>query len=318
MAGSDAIFRVGALLVDGFSLMSYASVVEPLRAANILGGREIYRVSHIPATGAVATSSTGAILAGEAAIGDDPDFDLLLVIAGGNPFAFHDERLFAWLRRLSRGGVRLGGVSGGPVILVSAGLMEGRRMTVHWEHVAGLAERYPSLLVEHSLYVMDRNRVTCAGGTAPLDLMHAIISEHHGGQFAWRISDWFMHTEVRPAGGKQRAGRIQRYGTTNGAVLDTIEAMENHIADPLSLEQLTSLSGLSKRQTSRLFSSLCGQPVMSFYRDLRLETARNLLTNSSMRIVEIALATGFANAAHFSRVFGACCGMTPSDFRKRG
>lgn len=309
-------FRVGVLLIDGFALMSYASVVEPLRAANLLDGRQLYQVRNIPASGNSATSSGGAVLFANGAVGIDTEFDLLMVVAGGDPAAYHDERVFNWLRKLSRLGVRLGGVSGGPVILAAAGLMTGRRMTVHWEHAPALVEISPALIVERSLYVIDRDRVTCAGGTAPMDLMHALIAEHHGSRFAHLVSDWFLHTEIRPSGGPQRAGRVERHGTTNRAILDAIEAMENHIADPANLEHLAKQAGVSTRQLNRLFQQRLGQTTMAFYRNLRLEKARNLIMNSPLPLTEIALATGFASSAHFSKAYTNRYGAPPSQARR--
>lgn len=312
----DSRFTVGVLLIDGFALMSYASVVEPLRAANVLSGDALYRVQNIPVAGDYATSSSGALLPASATVGADTEFDLLLVVAGGDPAGFRDERVFAWLRRLSRLGVRLGGISGGPVILAAAGLMNGRRMTVHWDHAAALVEISPSLLVERSLYVIDRDRVTCAGGTAPIDLMHALIAEQHSLRLARRVSDWFLHTEIRPSGGPQRAGRVERYGTTDRAILNAVEAMENHVADPLELRQLARISELSPRQLNRLFRDKLQQSTMSFYRDLRLEKARNLIVNSSLSLTEIALATGFASSAHFSTAHSTRYGKPPSALRE--
>ena len=309
-------FRIGVLLIDGFALMSYASVVEPLRAANLLSSRQLYQVRNIPAAGPQAQSSTGAIIAADGRVGIDMDFDLLIVVAGGLPATFQNADVFKWLQRLSRLGIRLGGVSGGPVVLASAGLMNGRRMTVHWEHAAALAEHFPALLIERGLYVIDRDRVTCAGGTAPLDLMHALIAEHHGPAFARRVSDWFLHTEVRPSGGPQRAGRVEQYGVVNRNVLQAIEAMENHIADPLDLTQLATLSGVSARQLNRLFSEKLEQTTMQFYRDMRLEKARNLIANSPLKLTEIALATGFSNSAHFSSIHSKRYGVPPSTLRK--
>lgn len=307
--------RVGILLIDGFALMSYASVVEPLRAANVLAGRRLYRIVNIPASGAAATSSGGAIIPAGDSVAAGAEFDLVLIAAGGDPATYHDAHTFDWLRALARRGITLGGVSGGPVILASAGLMKGRRMTVHWEHAAALTEISPTLLVERSLYVIDRDRVTCAGGTAPMDLMHALIAEHHGPDLARRVSDWFMHTEIRLSGDPQRAGRAARYQTTDPAVLRAIEAMENHVADPLELRQLASIAGVSLRQLNRLFRNKIGHSTMRFYRRLRLEKGRSLLTNSSLRITEIALATGFANSGHFSTAFLERYGSTPSSCR---
>lgn len=222
----QAPFRVGLLLVDGFALMSYSAVIEPLRAANQLSAAtdngealKLYEWLHIPAEGNRAVSSTGAVITGNAMIGDVLDLDLLLIIAGGDPFSFSDRATFAWLRKLAASGLTMGGVSGGPVILVKAGLMNARRMTVHWEHATGLLEMAADIVLSRTLYVMDRDRLTCAGGVAPLDLMHAILAEHHGGGFARKVSDWFLHTDIRPPGGTAKGGyyrKIRRQSSGSG------------------------------------------------------------------------------------------------------
>ena len=306
------VTHVGILPIDGFALMSYASVVEPLRAANLMAEREVYRLVHFGA----AASSGEVVPPSDGPIGSRSDVDLLFVIAGGDPAAFEDAETFAWLGRLSRAGVTLAGVSGGPVILARAGLMEGRRMTVHWEHADALAELDPALLLERSLYVVDRDRITCAGGTAPLDLMHTLIARDHGAAFARRVSDWFLHTDVRPEGGPQRAGLVARVGTTYQPVLDAVAAMESHVADPLSLSQLALIAGVSVRQLSRAFQEKLGTSPISYYRQLRLGVADGLLRNAPLPITQIALATGFASSAHFAREYAKAFGVAPSARRR--
>ncbi|MEX3009733.1 GlxA family transcriptional regulator [Hoeflea sp. TYP-13] len=305
-------FRVGFLLIDGFALLSYSAAIEPLRAANLLAGRKLYEIEQLPVLGGQSVSSSGAIIKASAHLGERVDFDLILVVAGGDPARFSDERIYQWLRHLARRGVRMGGVSGGPVILAQSGIMAGRRMTVHWEHAPALAEFAPALILERTIYVIDRDRLTCAGGTAALDMMHALITGHHGADFARRVSDWFVHTEIRPAGGPQRAGPVERYGTASTPVLRAIELMENHIADPLELGQLADLTGLGARQLNRLFKDKLGRSTMGFYRDLRLDKADNLLSQSTLNITEIALAAGFANSAHFSHSYRQKFGRSPS------
>ncbi len=310
------VFHVGILLIDGFALMSYASVVEPLRAANLLAPAMMYNVINLPSRGDAAVSSNGVKIERSESQLEPGDFDLLLVIAGGDPTLFQDVKVFNWLKRLAQMNVRLGGVSGGPVILAAAGLLEGRRITVHWEHAEALAELDPDLMIERTLYVVDRDRVTCAGGTAPLDLMHALIVEHRGADFARRVSDWFMHTDVRPSGGPQRAGLVERYGTTNQKVIDAIEVMENRIADFLKLGEIAGIVGVSKRQINRLFQDKLKKTTMTFYRDLRLEKAQSLLKGSSLSLTQIALATGFSSSAHFSKAYGERYKQSPSAARK--
>ncbi len=295
--------------------MSYSAAVEPLRAANLLAGRLLYDLRHLPAEGGVATSSSGAQVPASAHVGEQVDFDLLLVVAGGNPGTFRNTRVLRWLCHLASRGVLMGGVSGGPVILARAGIMSGRRMTVHWEHAITLADISPDLMVERSLYVLDRDRITCAGGIASLDMMHALIIEHHGEAFATRVSDWFLHTDIRPPGGPQRSGLAERYRTNNNAIISAIVAMENHIADPLELDQLAQIVGLGARQLNRLFTGELSQSTIAFYRALRLERARQLLLHSSLSVADIALATGFAGSAHFSTRYREHFGLAPTASR---
>ncbi|WP_254703905.1 GlxA family transcriptional regulator [Roseovarius sp. THAF9] len=296
-------------------MMSFAALTEPMRAANLLARRELYEVVTVgPGMESVPSSGAGVVVP-EVEVGETDSFDYLFVVAGGDPTLYNDRAVLNWLARLARAGVPLGGVSGGPIILARAGLMNGRRMTVHWEHAGALAEISPNLVLERSLYVIDRDRVTCAGGTAPMDLMHALITQHHGAHFARLVSDWFMHTEIRPSAGPQRSGLVERVGTTVAAILDAVEAMEANVADPLELSLLARVAGLSPRQLNRLFQDKLGRSVMRYYRELRLEKAQSLLRNSPLSLTEIALATGFASSAHFSRAYGARFGQPPSAYR---
>ncbi|MEL6645405.1 MAG: GlxA family transcriptional regulator [Pseudomonadota bacterium] len=307
--------RIGVLPIPGFALMSYACTVEPLRAANLLSGHTLYDVSHFGDAPLIGSSGAASVERRHV-IGETVDLDLLLVVAGGDPFAFRDPATLAWLRRMARRGVRIGGVSGGAVILARAGLMAGRRLAVHWEHAAALAELYPESLVERRLYVIDRDRVTCGGGSAPLDLMHALIADHHGSGFAQEVSDWFLHTDIRGPAAPQRQGVAERLGAQSPHVIEAVAAMESHIGDPLSLKQLALVAQVSPRHLNRLFSDAFGQPVMAYYRTLRLETARRLVRSTSMGLAEIAAATGFAHAGHFSNAYHAGFGVRPREDRR--
>jgi transcriptional regulator GlxA family with amidase domain len=312
----DLSQTIGFLLVPGFALMSYASAIEPLRAANLFAGRTLYRWVHIAPRDPVVTASSGATVPATARVGDDLDIDLLLVCAGGNPAQFAHRPTFAWLRKLAQRGLRIGGVSGGPFILARAGIMGGYRMTIHWEHAPAFAEEFPDLLLTRARYVIDRNRVTCAGGVAPLDLMHALIAERHGSDLAHRTSDWFLHTDVHPGGGPQRASLGERYGIHRRELIAALELMQNNLGEPLDRGQVARHIGLSTRQLDRLFAQHLGKSFADHYRSIRLEAAGELLRHSALTITEIAIACGFANASHFSTCFKAEHGFSPSEERR--
>jgi len=314
---SSSCQTVGLLLVPGFALMSYASVVEPLRAANLLAGRELYKWVHITPGPSIVTASCGATVPCVAPAAAGP-VDFLFVCAGGNPTGFRDRATLGWLRALAAQGVRIGGVSGGPVILARAGIMDGYHMTVHWEHAPAVAEAFPNILLTRSIYIVDRNRLTCAGGTAPLDMMHALIAQAHGPELARKVSDWFMHTDIRPAQSAQRASLTERYGVHDERLTAALELMESHPGEPLSRADTARRIGLSTRQLDRLFAEKLGTSYAEHYRRTRLERARDLLRQSAVPITEIALGCGFSSASHFSRTYREAFGVTPASERKIG
>lgn len=312
----DQAQTIGFLLIPGFALMSYASAIEPLRAANLFAGRTLYRWVHIAHKDQVVSSSGGATVPCTAHVGDDLALDLLLVCAGGNPAQFTHRPTLAWLRRLAQRGLRIGGVSGGPFILARAGIMGGHRMTIHWEHAPAFAEEFPDLLLTRARYVIDRNRVTCAGGVAPLDMMHALIAEKHGSGLATKTSDWFLHTEIHPGGGPQRASLGDRYRIHRRDLIAALELMQNNLGDPLDRDRVARSIGLSTRQLDRLFARHLGKSFADHYRSIRLEAAGELLRHSALTITEIAIACGFANASHFSTCYKAENGVSPSAQRR--
>ncbi len=315
MAKASETFTIGIAPIDGFALMSYAAIVEPLRAANTLSGQNLYDVTVLQTSKTPAQSSSADLVPQQEPMSVTQDFDLVLVTAAGNALDYENKALAQWLRAMSRKGAQIGGVSAAPLYLARNGLLDGRRMTVHWEHAEYLEELAPDALFEPSLYVIDRDRLTCGGGTAPIDLMLALISTHHGQKLAQLVGDWFLHTSIRPSAGPQRASLADRYGTVNAHVLAALEAMEAHVANPLELSALAKIAGTSPRQLTRLFLANVDATPIAFGRKIRLEKARNLLQTAALSISEIALMTGFSSSAHFSYAYSAEYGVAPSKSR---
>ena len=243
------------------------------------------------------------------------DFDLLFVLAGGDPMTYRNSHVLSWLRRMSRTGMSLGGISGGAAILAAAGLMSHCRFTAHWLHLEALRDTYPDAMVERRLFVIDRDRYTCAGGMAPLDMMHALITADHGIELARSVSEWLIHTGIRQAESPQQLDPVQHYGIHHPALAAMIELMSSHVADPLTAEDLANLCGISTRQLVRLSQAGLGASPMAFYRNVRLGKAAEMLAQTSMSIEAIAVATGFTNRSHFSSAFRRRYGAAPARSR---
>jgi transcriptional regulator GlxA family with amidase domain len=308
--------RIGFLLVPGFALMSYASAVEPLRAANVLTGRNLYRWRHIAIQGSEIAASNGVRIHADVSIANAGRLDTIIVCAGGNPQTFHHSATLAFLRAAARHGVGLGGVSAGPFLLAKAGLLDGYRCTIHWEHIPAFTETFPFLHLSRSLFEIDRDRFTCAGGIAALDMMHALIRIDHGAAVAAAVSDWFLQTEVRRGEVAQRLSPTERFGVHHPKLVETLLRMEQRIETPLAPNELAQLAGVSLRQLERLFASHLGTTIHRRYVQVRLEHAKVLLRQTTISVGEIALATGFSAPMHFSRSYRRHFGVSPTQERK--
>jgi transcriptional regulator GlxA family with amidase domain len=306
---------IGILPIDGFSLLSYASVVEPLRFANRLSGQHLYDLVTLSSGGSHVVSAGPALASVDRALNDPPALDSLFVIAGGRPEEFEDRQVLNWIARIARGSTRIGGVSGGPVILAKAGVLSGHRMTVHWEHAAALMEDFPDLLLEQTLFTVDRNVLTCGGGAAALEMTLALIEDDHGRDLMQKVSDWILLPDRREASSTQRKTVLSNVGRGSAAVLQAVARMEDNVATPMSLEQLSASVSMSGRQLNRLFKRATGRTVMNYYRKVRLDVATNLLRGSALNITQIAVATGFSSSSHFSDAYRAEFGCLPSEAR---
>jgi transcriptional regulator GlxA family with amidase domain len=310
--------RFGFLLLPGFPLMSYASAVEPLRAANNLKRQTLYEWVHLTYDGGDLVASNGVRFPPDAKLADAEGLDSLFVCAGGNPSQFDHPPTFSRLRELAHAGVRLGGMSGGSYVLARAHLLDGYRCTIHWEHIPAFVEEFPRLSVERTLFVADRDRITCAGGIAALDMMIELIAQRFGATLSNAVSEWYLHTRTRQGTDSQRMALRERTGVANERLLKPLAAMETHLENPLSREALAEIAGITLRQLERLFAEHLGTTIARRYGEIRLDRAKSLLRQSTLSVAEIAVACGFVSTSHFSKVYKARFGRRPRQEREIG
>lgn len=303
------------LLMPGFSAMGFISALEPLRVANRF--REgLYQWRILSLDGGPVPSSNGMSVNAEAALGSIEQGETLLLVAGFDPLASYDAALQRSLRRLDHDGAVLGGIDTGAQILAEAGLLDGHRVTLHWEALAAFKERYPRLEVTQELFEIDRRRITCAGGTASIDLMLHLIAEAHGAQLAVQVSEQFVLSRIRPRQDHQRMQIATRYGINNRKLVRAIEDMEKHTEPPLGTLELASRIQVTRRQMERLFRLHLNETPSRFYLALRLDKARQLLRQSDMTVTQISLACGFELPSYFTRSYKARFGRCPREERR--
>lgn len=315
--GTD-VFRVGIVLLPGFSLMAFAATVEPLRSANLMREIELYRWIYLSPDSDDVTSSGGLAIATQPLpIDRDVPFNAIILCGGLGCERYRNRALTNFLRRAHRAGCRIGSVSTASFILARAGLLQDHRCTVHWDYLPAFIEAFPEIDVSNDLFIIDRNILTCAGGIAALDMMLQLIRQQHGPQLAALISDQFIHGGLRQARGAQRMELPQRLGTTAPQVAQAVALMESHIETPLSVAAMTERLHVSIRQLERLFHDAFALTPARYYLNLRLDAARKLLQLSSLSVLDVALASGFVSASHFAKTYRLHFGRAPKLERRQ-
>ncbi len=314
-APGDETRSFGFLLLPKFSLLAFTSAVEPLRSANRLTGRPLYDWRLISRDGGPVASSGAIEVMTQAAIAEVGRIANLFVVTGLDAQVIDDRKILSWLRRLERGGCRLGALSTGSYILARAGLLDGYRCTIHWENLAGFREDFPGIDVTAEVYEIDRDRMTCSGGTAAMDLVLGLIAADHGRELATAVAEQFIRERIRGPGEPQRMGLRNRLGITHPKLLKVIEIMEGNLEEPLSRGALAADTGISTRQLERLFAKYLQRTPTRYYLELRLHRARGLLSQTALSVLDVALACGFVSASHFSKCYRESFHKTPREER---
>ncbi|SMO45015.1 transcriptional regulator, AraC family with amidase-like domain [Paracoccus laeviglucosivorans] len=297
-------------------MISFAAAIEPLRLANRLSGRELYSWWLLGENGESAACSNGSRIVLDGGLAETQRDDTIMVCGGVDAARAATRPVLGWLRREARRGPRVGALCTGAWVLAEAGLLDDRRATIHWENQDGFAEEFPDVTLIRTVFVEDGNRLTAAGGTAAIDLMLRQIARDHGTELANRVADQMIHTSIRSEDDHQRLSIPTRIGARHPRLAQVVARMEANIEDPISPARLAIDADMSPRQLERLFARYLGRSPKRYYMELRLERARNLLMQTEMNVMEVALACGFASAAHFSKCYRATYGRTP--YRQRG
>ena len=309
--------RIGFLLLPGFSMVTLGAAADLLNVAGGLAGPSLYTCHTIGIDNTPVRASTGMIVVPELAIERASDFFCILVVSNIEFAEFYDERAATWLRTQARSGSRIGSLGSGAVFTAKTGLLDGYRCTTHWRLFAEFSRRFPAVMLTRGLFAIDRDRVSCAGGTAVLDLILALIAQDHGYELAAEAAELMLHTRIRPSTESQRMAVQWRFNLTDKRLVRAIMLMEDMLEMPASLPELANAAGMSNRQFQRRFSAELGQSPARFYLQLRLKHAQMLLQQSTGSILDVALECGFADPSHFTRQYRLQFGETPGQARRR-
>ena len=304
------------LLLDNFSLISYACAVEPLRLANRYHSSNFYEWKSASENGKTAECSAGTNFQVDMGLEETNRGDIIIICGGINVKDHTSKAILNWLRREARRGVHIGALCTASYVLAKAGLLNGKTATIHWENYDSFEEEFDEVALSKSVFVVDENRSSSAGGIASIDLILRFVSDDLGQDLANTVADQLIYNAIRTERDGQRLSIPTRIGVRHPKLSLVIQMMEKNIEEPISPSILAREVGMSTRQLERLFRRYLNRSPKRYYMELRLQKARNLLMQTEMSVINVALACGFASPSHFSKCYRSHYNTTP--YRERG
>lgn len=308
---TDIVF----LLVEEFSHLAFSCALEPLRIANLVSGRELYRWRLASVDGVSATCSNRAVTLVNAGLAPLARGEQLFLVSGINVHNHVSSRLLAYLRSERARGTAIGAICSGAFVLAEAGFLDGKRAAIHWEFHDLFMEKFPDVELVKSVFVSDEKFVTASGGAAAADLMLHIIARDHGRDLAAAVADQMVYNAVREGSAIQRVSFRSRHGLRSSRLAQAVKLMEENLEVPFSSRQMAERLGISTRQLERLFGRYLNSTPKRYLLELRLHRARHLIVQTDKPITDIAMACGFNSSSHFSKVYRHHFGRSPANQR---
>lgn len=305
---------IAFVLFPQFAMMALASAMEPLRIANrYLQTPYVWKLLSLD--GEAVTDGNGLSIQPQGSIHDGQTWGSVILCADIQPERHYSGELRRWLHQAQARGATLGTLDTAGFLLARAGLLDGHRATVHWEVVEAFRERFPKVVVAQTLFEIDARRMSCAGGTAAIDMMLSAVAIDHGLELANRVAEHCLHGRIRPGDLAQRMELTMRSRIHHPALARAMRFLESTPERAIGVTELAEHVGISARQLLRLFAQMVGEGPSRYHRRLRLEHARSLLRHSTITVTEASVAVGFESLTHFSRAYRQQYGQSPSEDR---
>jgi AraC family transcriptional regulator, glycine betaine-responsive activator len=306
-----SLHRIGFWTLPNYSMIALSNALEGCRMANYVTGSDAYSWEVLTLDGLSIAASNGLNLTPTRRLLDAGPLDIVFVCGGVDVRQVVDSRIKNALRRLARQRVRLGALCTGSFALAESDLLDGYRCAIHWENLAAIREEFPKVEFVEDLFVIDRDRFTCTGGVAPLEMMLTLINARLGEAVANKVSEQFIVERVRHAEQPQSGPMHSVMRSGNPLLSQAALLMQRTIEHPIPVGTVASKVGISSRQLERLFDRYVQIAPAAFYLSLRVTRAREFLRFTSMSVTEVALACGFRSVTHFSTCYRRFFGHPP-------
>jgi transcriptional regulator GlxA family with amidase domain len=309
---SFSSLSVSLLVLPECSMMSVACTLDPMRAANRIAGEVVFTWKILTIDGEPVNLTCGLPIAADAKFGETEVDDVLIVIAGFDSEIHAPKEVVSQIAKNASLNKTIGGVEAGSWLMARAGLLNGYQATTHWEDLEDFAGKFLKIEIVRNRYVIDGRYFTTGGASPTFDLMLHLIRSRRGILFAMQVASVFIYDETHTANDAQYPVSLGNLEYNEPIISSAIKLMESSLDEPISIKQIAEEVNTSIRRLEMLFSKNLDISPGKFYRHLRIQTSRRMITDTRLSIQQIAVRTGFGSSSAFSRAFKGHFGTSPT------
>ena len=310
---------IAIVIPEGVQALDVAGPLDVFAEANgFLADGDGYDITVIGAAAGPVRASNGLSMTPDVSFDQAsmPFQTALVAGAPALPTRPGDPAMSAWLRDFGTRAERYGSICTGAFALGHAGLLDGKRVTTHWQNAQRLAALFPQALVEHDrIHLRDGALVTSAGVTAGIDLALALVAEDHGAGIALSCAKRLVVAAQRQGGQSQFSPYLLPLPAPETPLARVQAYVMDHPGESFPVERLAEIAGTSPRSLARLFNTEFGVTPHDFVESVRIDQARNLLEGSDRPLKAIAYDCGFGGAEQMRVVFQKRLGVSPAQYR---
>ncbi|MFT5505150.1 MAG: transcriptional regulator GlxA family with amidase domain [Gammaproteobacteria bacterium] len=313
---TTSMLRVVVLVVPETSMMSLASTLDPMRAANRIASQKVFDWKISTLDGRDALLSCGITVQPDIAFNEACEGDLLIIVAGFNQYSLVTRKDLKTINLVRRKFTAIAGIEAGSWILARCGLLDNKSATTHWEDLEDFQNQFPKVKLKPDRFVVDGMVFTTGGASPTFDFMLHLIRMRYGYPLAIEVSSAFIYDGVHQSSDTQSQVSLGWLETAEPRVASAIRIMEQHIEEPMLVRDIADQVAISVRMLEYLFLQIMKVSPAAYYRRLRLQMARRLVVDTHLQLQVIAIRAGFNSLSAFSRMFRHYYQQSPAQCRR--
>jgi len=246
--------------------------------------------------------------------------DLIIIPAldGDLTLSLEKNKAFIpWMVKHYNSGAEIASLCLGAFLLASTGLLKGKKCATHWMAENQFRNMFPEVNLVTEKIITDEQGIYSSGGAfSYLNLILYLIEKYAGREIALLIAKVFAIEPNRESQLSYTIFQGQKVHDDD-QIKQAQEFIEKNYYDKITVEQLTSMLALSRRNFERRFKKATSNTVVEYMQRVKIEAAKKGLESGTKNVNELMYEVGYNDTKAFRNVFKRTTGLSPIEYRNR-